>query len=154
MSPCVDTGERWLSTSPGDWPQVEPPCQHLDLVHLASRITRKQTSTVQVAQPMALRYGRRCWITPPTWIREPAHPSSRALTSSPSFLLSWLSDWEPIFQIFFIKKNFCSFILSLSALGLCCFKQAFSSCGERGLHSSCGARASHCSGFSVAEHRL
>ena len=150
--PCVDTGRRWLSISPGDWPQVEPPCQHLDLVHLASRITRKQTSIVQVARPMALRYDRQCWITHPTWIRELAHPSSRALTFAPSFLLSWMSDWESIFE-FFLFKNF--FIhLFLPALGLCCCKQAFSSCGEWGLHSSCGGPASHCSGFSVVEHRF
>ena len=38
--------------------------------------------------------------------------------------------------------------LFLAALGLHCFSQAFSSCGEHGLLSSCSAQAPHCSGFS------
>ena len=36
----------------------------------------------------------------------------------------------------------------LSALGLCCFAWAFSTCGQQGLLSSRGAWASHCNGFS------
>ena len=38
--------------------------------------------------------------------------------------------------------------LFLAVLGLCCCRQAFSSCGERGLLSSCSAQVAHCSGFS------
>ena len=40
------------------------------------------------------------------------------------------------------------FMLFLVVLSLCCYVQAFSSCGKQGLLSSCSARASHCSGFS------
>ena len=36
----------------------------------------------------------------------------------------------------------------MTVLGLCCYTQAFSSYGERGLLSSCGEQASHCCGFS------
>ena len=43
-----------------------------------------------------------------------------------------------------------AFLLFVSALGLHCCAQAFSSYDERGLHSSCGAWASHCSGFCEA----
>ena len=38
--------------------------------------------------------------------------------------------------------------LFLAVLGLCCYMQAFSHCGEQELLSSCKARASHCGGFS------
>ena len=38
--------------------------------------------------------------------------------------------------------------LYLAALGLLCYAEAFSNCGEWGLLCSCGSRASHCSGFS------
>ena len=40
------------------------------------------------------------------------------------------------------------FILFLIVLSLCCYVQAFSSCGKQGLLSSCSARVSRCSGFS------
>ena len=46
-------------------------------------------------------------------------------------------------HVSFFKKIFI-----LTALGLCCCVQDFSSCGERGLLSSCGVWASHSSGFS------
>ena len=36
-------------------------------------------------------------------------------------------------------------------LGLHCYEQAFSSCGEWGLLSICHEWASHCSGFSCCE---
>ena len=39
------------------------------------------------------------------------------------------------------------FCFCLAVTDLCCYAQAFSSCGKSGLFSSCGARASHCSGF-------
>ena len=39
------------------------------------------------------------------------------------------------------------FCFCLAVMDLCCYAQAFSSCGKSGLFSSCGARASHCSGF-------
>ena len=41
-----------------------------------------------------------------------------------------------------------NFLLFLAVLGLCCYRQAFSSCGEWGLLSSCGAETSRCGGFS------
>ena len=41
----------------------------------------------------------------------------------------------------------------LAALGLCCCKWAFSSCGEWGLLSTGGARASHRGGFSCCRAR-
>ena len=34
---------------------------------------------------------------------------------------------------FFLNKLICFIYLFLAALGLCCYAQAFSSCGERGL---------------------
>ena len=40
------------------------------------------------------------------------------------------------------------FIIFLSALGLCCFVQAFSSCSKKGATLLHGAQASICSGFS------
>ena len=46
-----------------------------------------------------------------------------------------------------LKKSY--FLISvLVVLGLCCYMQAFSHCGEQELLSSCKARASHCGGFS------
>ena len=36
----------------------------------------------------------------------------------------------------------------MAALGLGCYTQAFSSCGERGATLGCSVRASHCGGFS------
>ena len=50
---------------------------------------------------------------------------------------------DMIWYLFFV-----AFLLFVSALGLHCCAQAFSSYDEHGLHSSCGAWASHCSGFS------
>jgi len=44
--------------------------------------------------------------------------------------------------------------LFLSVLGLCCWAQAFSVCGEWGLHCSCGAWASYCGGFSCGAWAL
>ena len=57
----------------------------------------------------------------------------------------------PLTFIFLIKKFFVCiiYLLFFVSLGLCCCKQAFSSCGEWGratLH--CSAGASHCGGFS------
>ena len=40
------------------------------------------------------------------------------------------------------------FYLYLTALALCCYVQAFSSCRDWRLLSSCGAKASPCRGFS------
>ena len=50
-------------------------------------------------------------------------------------------------RINYFLKNVIYFLF-LAALGLCCYAQAFSSCGEPGLHSNCSALASHCGGFS------
>ena len=44
----------------------------------------------------------------------------------------WLQRSSSIFK-FFVFFNFLKFILFLAALGLCCWAQAFSSCGEQGL---------------------
>ena len=48
---------------------------------------------------------------------------------------------------FFLKINLFIFNLFLAVLGLRCWAQAFSSCGEWGLLCR-GAQASHCGGFS------
>ena len=50
------------------------------------------------------------------------------------------SDLLPYLFIYYLKV--------LVSLGLCCYVQAFSSCGEQGLLSSCGVWASHSGGFS------
>ena len=49
---------------------------------------------------------------------------------------------------FFFLKLFIYLNKFLAPLGLGCFAQAFSGCGEWKLFSSCGARASRCGGFS------
>ena len=46
---------------------------------------------------------------------------------------------------FTLKKKIYLF---LTVLHLCCYVQAFSSCGDWGLLSSCDAWTSHCGGFS------
>ena len=50
---------------------------------------------------------------------------------------------------YFLKNAI--YFLFLAALGLCCYAQAFSSCGEPGLHSNCSTPASHCGGFSYCK---
>ena len=52
------------------------------------------------------------------------------------------------FAVAILKFFFLKITLFLAVLGLCCYVQAFSSCGEWGLLSSCGAWASYCCGFS------
>ena len=42
----------------------------------------------------------------------------------------------------------------MAVLGLCCYPQAFSSCGEWELLFSCHMWASHCLASVVVEHRL
>ena len=44
--------------------------------------------------------------------------------------------------------------LFFSAMGLCCYMQAFSGSGEQGLLSSCSVQASHCSSFSGTAQAL
>ena len=46
----------------------------------------------------------------------------------------------------FLKNSLVN--LFLAALGLHCFAQAFSGCGEQSLLSNCDAWPSHCGGFS------
>ena len=46
----------------------------------------------------------------------------------------------------FLKNSLVN--LFLAALGLHCFAQAFSGCGEQSLLSNCDAWPSHCDGFS------
>ena len=45
---------------------------------------------------------------------------------------------------FFLFLKFLFIHLFLAVLGLCCFAQAFSSCGRRGIVFCCGAPASRC----------
>ena len=52
-----------------------------------------------------------------------------------------------LWQRFFLIHLFI--YLFLTALGLRCCTQAFSSCSKRGLLFRCGAWASHCGGFSL-----
>ena len=51
-----------------------------------------------------------------------------------------------------LDVSFCSFILAVPHL--CCYVQAFSSCGARGLLSSCDAWTSHEVASFVAEYGL
>ena len=49
-------------------------------------------------------------------------------------------------QLFF--SNIYLLTLSMSVLGLRCYKWTFFSCGEKGLLSACSVWAPHCGGFS------
>ena len=49
----------------------------------------------------------------------------------------------------FLKNSLVN--LFLAALGLHCFAQAFSGCGEQSLLSNCDAWPSHCGGFSCCQ---
>ena len=51
----------------------------------------------------------------------------------------------------FLKNSLVN--LFLAALGLHCFAQAFSGCGEQSLLSNCDAWPSHCGGFSCHRTR-
>ena len=58
-----------------------------------------------------------------------------------------------------MQENQPFVFIFLSVLGLCCWAQAFSSCGDWRLLSSCGPQASHCGGFPCCgswtlDHRL
>ena len=56
--------------------------------------------------------------------------------------------WVPPTNIFlYIILKFLFIFKFLSALGLCCCPQAFSSCGKQGQLASCGVWASCCGGF-------
>ena len=57
-----------------------------------------------------------------------------------------LSILQKVIDVFFFKEIFI--YLFLAGLGLHCYIQFSSGCGEGELLSSCGARASPCSGFS------
>ena len=76
--------------------------------------------------------------------------TSRKICHWPSTILGTVCSiivsnrWQ-LFNVSLVKsfKN-----LFLAVLGLCCCRQAFSSCSKRGLLSSCSAQVAHCSGFS------
>ena len=62
----------------------------------------------------------------------------------------------PFFCCYFLNFSFLDYLLKiyylflfLAVLGLRCFTQASSRCGEQGLLSRCGLWASHCSGYSL-----
>lgn len=75
-----------------------------------------------------------------TSLRLPTAPHRLCLATPDGLLLPWFpeSRWGEFFKIIY---------LFLIALSLCCYQQAFSSCGEPGLCFSCGARASYCCDF-------
>ena len=87
-----------------------------------------------------------------------AHTHTHTLRKQSNFSKSF-PDWhsELLFSLspsLFLSLSFYKICLFSPVLGLPCYIQTFSSCGEWGLLSSCGERASHCVGSSVAEHRL
>ena len=59
----------------------------------------------------------------------------------------WIGKFSPFPFLFFFLINLFIYLF-LSALGLHCCAQAFSSCGEQGLLFVAVAQASHCRGFS------
>ena len=71
-------------------------------------------------------------------------------------LSHWTTREVPVifFITFFFTYTLLIYLLFLTALGLCCRTQAFSSRRERALLSSFGAQASRCGGFSCGAQAL
>ena len=85
------------------------------------------------------------WLLPGTHLLNPWHSKEVALQASENlwfFFFLWWALLRSTLRIFFL------FIYSfMTLLGGCCWSQAFSSFGKRGLVSSCAGWASYCNSF-------